>query len=109
MRLIYRAYPIQVTVLWIGKIKRRQFFPLCSLHKDRVLCRQAPLTGFHPNHVLWHKILPLCIHTRGKFFIPLGHIKLVETRQGSCRCWRKMANIALMPKGKILRQSCLCA
>ena len=21
----------------------------------------------HPNHVLRHKILPLCIHTRGKF------------------------------------------
>ena len=27
----------------------------------------------------------------------------------SCRLWRKMANIAFVHKGKILRHSCLCA
>ena len=31
------------------------------------------------------------------------------TCSGSCRLWRKMANIAFMPNGKILRHSCLCA
>ena len=57
MHVIDRTYPIQVTALQIGKIKWCKIFPLCSLHKEKVLRRQAPLTGFHPNHVLWHKIL----------------------------------------------------
>jgi len=63
MHLIDRANPIQVIALQIGKIKWRKIFPLCSLHKEKVLRRQAPLTGFHSNHVLWRKIFPLCIHT----------------------------------------------
>ena len=74
MCLIDRAYPIQVTASQIGNIKWRKVIPLCSLHKEKVLRRQAPLTGFQPNHVLWHKIFPLCIHTMGKFYTVRSYI-----------------------------------
>ena len=33
---------------------------------------------------------------------------VTEAINRSCRLWRKMGNIAFMPKGKILRQGCRC-
>ena len=41
----------------------------------------------------------------------LGRVVLPHTSKikRSCRLWRKMANIAFVHKGKILRHSCLCA
>jgi len=52
MCLIHRVYPIQVTIFQVendlGLVQQRKIFPLCSPHKGKVLPKQAPLTGFHP-------------------------------------------------------------
>ena len=65
MCLIHRAYPIQVTIFQmendLGLVQWCKIFPLCSPHKGKVLPKQVPLTGFHPNPVLWLKISPLFV------------------------------------------------
>jgi len=64
----------------VEEVKWRKIFLLCTQHKE------AALSGLHPNHMLWHKIFPMCIHTRENFTL-LSHTsyniiqKLVEARQ----------------------------
>ena len=70
MCIIHRAYPIQVTVFQIenawGSVQWHKSFPLYICRQS--LSKQAPLTEFHPNPVLWCKFSPLCIPTREKFY-----------------------------------------
>jgi len=82
LRLIDRAYSIQVTALWIGNIKWRKIFPSYSLHKEKVLRRPAPLTGLITPIMYYRIKISLCAFTQGENLTPLGHIKLVAARQG---------------------------
>jgi len=64
-------------------MKWHKIFPLCSLHKEKVLCRQAPpLTGLITPIMYYGIKFSLCAFTQGENLTPLGHIKLVAARQG---------------------------